>query len=281
MHSQTRMQLDKNFKPLASADFDLVTPRPLMGEHPCHADFCEESCTAEADDPRQNYLLAALPEEAFERLAPHLERITVPRADILYRFGDHLEYAYFPTTTTVSLLCTMEDGASIEVAVVGNEGLLGASILGDVALTQAMVLNPGCVYRLHAKWLEHEIDHYESLQPLLMRYTRTLIAQMAQTTGCVRRHSLEQQLCRWLLLNFDRMPSGNLSMTQELIAGMLGVRRESITEVAGKLQLAGLISYTRGHIEVLNRPGLETHACECYGVVKKEFSRLHADLSAA
>jgi CRP-like cAMP-binding protein len=280
MHSITRTYLDSNIKPLIGANFDLSLPPQLEGEQHRHTEFCQKSCTAESDDPRQNYLLAALPEDEFERIAPHLERLTMPRADILYRLGEKLEYAYFPTTATISLLCTMEDGASIEVAVVGNEGILGASILGNAALTQATVLNPGRAYRLNVKWLEHEVDHRGSLQPLLMRYTRTLIAQMAQTTGCVRRHSVEQQLCRWLLLNLDRTPSGNLSMTQELMASMLGVRRESITEVAGKLQLAGLISYTRGHIEVLNRPGLETQACECYGVVKKEFSRLHADLIA-
>jgi len=277
----TRIHLDSSIKPIVGVDCSLPSPPQLADAQHRHTDFCRESCATEPHDPRQNYLLAALPEDEFERIAPHLEPLAMPRADILYRFGEKLEYAYFPTTATASLLCTMEDGASIEVAVVGNEGILGASILGDAALTQATVLNPGCGYRLNAKWLKHEVDHRGSLQPLLMRYTRTLMAQMAQTTGCIRRHSVEQQLCRWLLLNLDRAPSSTLTMTQELMAGMLGVRRESITEVAGKLQLAGLISYSRGHIEVLNRPGLETQACECYDVVKKEFGRLHADLIAA
>ncbi len=233
-------------------------------------------------DPRQNYLLAALPENEFARIAPYLELITFTRADTLYRSGEKLKDAYFPTTATASLLCTMDDGTSVEVAVVGNEGILGASIFpgGDTALTQATILNLGFGYRLSAKWLKHEIDHVGSLRPLLMRYTQTLIAQMAQTSGCIRRHSVEQQLCRWLLLNLDRAPSGSLAMTQEWVAGMLGVRRESITEAAGKLQIAGLISYSRGRIEVLNRPGLETQACECYDVVKKEFGRLRSDLIA-
>ena len=281
MHSLTRIHLDSNFKTIVGTNFNLSTPPPQEREQHHHIDFCAESCAHESPGPRHNFLLAALPENEFERIAPHLEQFPLSRADILYRFGEKLEYAYFPTTATVSLLCTMEDGASIEVAVVGNEGILGASILGDAALTQATVLSPGYGYRLNAKWLKREVDHRGSMQPLLMRYTRTLMAQMAQTTGCIRRHSVEQQLCRWLLLNFDRASSSTLTMTQELIAGMLGVRRESITEVAGKLQLAGLISYSRGHIEVLNRPGLETQACECYDVVKKEFGRLHADLIAA
>lgn len=277
MHTITRIHPD-HLKPIAaSPDFNVSTPAQREGDSHRHSGFCQENCTAGSHDPRQNFLLAALPEEEFEHIAPHLEQLAMPRADILYRFGEALEYAYFPTTATVSLLCTMEDGASIEVAVVGKEGILGASILGDAALTQATILNPGYGYRLNAKWLKREA----SLQPLLMRYTRTLITQMAQTTGCIRRHTVEQQLCRWLLLNLDRASSSTLTMTQELMASMLGVRRESITEVAGKLQLAGLISYSRGHIEVLNRSGLETQACECYDVVKKEFGRLHADLIAA
>ena len=233
-------------------------------------------------DPRQNHLLAALPENEFTRIAPHLEPIAFTHADILYRSGEKLKDIYFPTTATASLLCAMDDGTSVEVAVVGNEGTLGASIFpGDnTALTQATILNTGSGYRLSAKWLKHEFDHVGALQRVLMRHTQTLIAQMAQTSGCIRRHSVEQQLCRWLLLNLDRAPSGSLAMTQELMAGMLGVRRESITEAAGKLQMARLISYSRGHIEVLDRPGLETQACECYDVVKKEFARLRSDLIA-
>ena len=253
-----------------------TTPRTLSTK-----DSTKDTDTSASLNPRRNYILAALPDEEYTRLAPHLELVELPRGEILYRFGEHLKYAYFPTTATAALLCTMDDGTSVEVAVVGHEGILGIStFLGSSgALTQATVLNPGFGYRINAKVLKQEASDYRgSFQPILMRYTQTLIAQMAQTTGCIRRHTVEQQLCRWLLLNFDRVPSGNLEMTQELIANMLGVRRESITEVAGKLQLAGLISYSRGHIEVLDRPGLETQACECYNVVKKELCRLHSEL---
>lgn len=249
-----------------------ATPRTLT---------TEDSDTSEPLNPCHNYILAALREEEYARVAPHLEWVELPRGEVLYRFGEQLKYAYFPTTATVSLLCAMDDGTSVEVAVVGHEGILGISTFlgGSGALTQATVLNPGYGYRINAKVLKQEASDYSgSFQPLLMRYIQTLIAQMAQTTGCIRRHTVEQQLCRWLLLNFDRVPSGNLEMTQELIANMLGVRRESITEVAGKLQVAGLISYSRGHIEVLDRPGLETQACECYKVVKKELCRLYSEL---
>lgn len=249
-----------------------LTPRPLP---------IKNSDRSEALNPCRNFILAALPETEYARLAPHLERVELPRGEILYRFGEQLKYAYFPTTATAALLCTMDDGTSVEVAVVGHEGILGIStFLGTSgALTQATVLHPGVAYRINAKVLKQEASNYHGSFPgLLMRYTQTLIAQMAQTTGCIRRHTVEQQLCRWLLLNFDRVPSGNLEMTQELMANMLGVRRESITEVAGKLQLAGLISYSRGHIEVLDRSGLETQACECYKVVKKELCRLHSEL---
>jgi len=232
-------------------------------------------------DPRQNYLLAALPEDEFARILPHLEAVEWRRAEVLYRYGNKLKHAYFPITATASLLCTMDDGASVEVAVVGNEGILGASIFmgGDIAQTQATVVNAGLGYQISLASLKQEFEDQGALQPLLMRYTQTLISQMAQTTGCIRRHSVEQQLCRWLLLNLDRAASENLLMTQELMAGMLGVRRESVTEAAGKLQHAGLISYTRGHIEVLDRPGLEHEACECYGVIKRAFGLLQSDLS--
>jgi CRP-like cAMP-binding protein len=281
MHSTSHAQLDKKLKPIVPMYFDRQPVPCLVSKPPPHNHFCSEHDEPEADDPRKNFLLAALPDDEYERIAPHLEPFPLPRADILYRFDEHLEYTYFPTTATVSLLCTMEDGASIEVAVVGDEGLLGASILGDTALTQATVLNCGNSYRLNAKWLKYEIEQHGYLQSLVMRYTRTLIAQMAQTTGCIRRHSVEQQLSRCLLLNLDRASCGSLTMTQEMMAGMLGVRRESITEVARKLQSAKLISYNRGHIEVLNRPGLEARACECYDVTKSELGRLHADLLAA
>ena len=280
MHSTSHAQPDKKLQPTVAMDFDRQAAPCFAPSPPAQSHFCSEH-DEERDDPRQNFLLAALPEEEYERIAPHLEQFLLPRADILYRFDEHLEYTYFPTTATVSLLCTMEDGASIEVAVVGGEGLLGASILGDAALTQATVLNSGNSYRLNAKWLKYEIAQHGYLQSLVMRYTRTLVAQMAQTTGCIRRHSVEQQLCRCLLLNVDRATCGSLTMTQEMMAGMLGVRRESITEVARKLQSANLISYNRGHIEILNRPGLEARACECYDVMKSELGRLHADLLAA
>lgn len=236
---------------------------------------------AEIFDPRQNYLLAAMRTEELERIAPHLELVSMPYTEILYECNEALRYAYFPTSATASLLCSLEDGVSVEVAVVGNEGVLDVSIfMGyNAALTMATIQTAGHGYRLPAKVLKREFDQGGSLQHLLMRYTRTLIIQMAQTTACNRRHSVEQQLCRWLLLNFDRVHSGSLAMTQELISNMLGVRRESITEAARKLQMEGLISYCRGHIKVLDRPGLETHVCECYDVVKKESERFFSDLN--
>ncbi len=238
---------------------------------------------AEIFDPRQNYLLAAMRTEELERIAPHLELVSMPYTEILYECNEALRYAYFPTSATASLLCSLEDGVSVEVAVVGNEGVLDVSIfMGyNAALTMATIQTAGHGYRLPAKVLKREFDQGGSLQHLLMRYTRTLIIQMAQTTACNRRHSVEQQLCRWLLLNFDRVHSGSLAMTQELISNMLGVRRESITEAARKLQTDGLISYCRGHIKVLDRPGLETHVCECYDVVKKESERFFSDLKIA
>ena len=280
MQSTSHAHQEKKLKPMLDMNFEFPTASCLESHPSPHTHFCSGKL-ARGEGPRQNFLLAALPDEEYERIAPHLEPFFLPRAEILYRFDERLEYTYFPTTATVSLLCTMEDGASIEVAVVGDEGLLGASILGDGALTQAMVLNPGDSYRLNAKWLKSEIEQHGYLQPLLMRYTRTLMTQMTQTTGCIRRHSVDQQLCRCLLLNLDRASCASLSMTQEMMAGMLGVRRESITEVARKLQSAKLISYNRGQIKILNRPGLEARACECYDVMKSEFGRLHADLLAA
>lgn len=235
-----------------------------------------------AHDPKQNYLLAAMPGDEFGRIAPHLELVSLKRGEALYEFEEALQYGYFPTTVIASLLCSMEDGASAEVAVVGNEGVLGVSIFmgGQTALTQATIQHSGHAYRLKSLVLKEEFDHCGALQHLLMRYTQTLIVQMAQTTGCNRRHSVEQQLCRWLLLNIDRLPTDELRMTQELIANMLGVRRESITEAAGKLQGAGVISYCRGHIEILDRPRLEAQACECYDIVKKQYDSLLADLMA-
>jgi CRP-like cAMP-binding protein len=232
-------------------------------------------------DAKQNYLLAAMPDAEFERIAPQLERVSLARGEVLYEFEADLKYGYFPTTALAVLMCNMEDGTSTEVAVVGNEGVLGVSIFlsEEGALTQAVVQHAGDAYRLKATHLKAEFDHCGQLQHVLLRYTQTLLTQMAQTTGCNRAHTVEQQLCRWLLQNMDRLPTDELRMTQEFIASMLGVRRESVTEAAGKLQQAGLISYCRGHIEILDRPRLEAQACECYDVVKKQYDGLMADLS--
>lgn len=233
-------------------------------------------------DPRKNCLLAAIPPQEFASLAQRLEPVTWTHGTLLYEFNEKLKYIYFPTSATVSLLCSMEDGAAVEVAEVGNEGVLDVAILlgGQGALTEAIVQTGGEGFRLAVKWLTQDNDQFPSLRTILMRYTRMLISQMAQTTGCMRRHSVEQQFCRCLLLNFDRMNSTNLAMTQELIAHMLGVRRETVTEAAGRLQQAGYISYRRGKIEVLDRPGLEAQACECYKVVRREFDSLRSDLAA-
>ena len=229
---------------------------------------------------RLNCLLTAIPEMEYRRIASDLEPVSLPRTTVLYNASDRLEYIYFPITLTASLICSMEDGSSVEVAKVGDEGVLDVSVLlgGEGALTQAIAQTDGQAYRMSTTRLRRELSRGGALQHVLMRYTQTLIAQMAQTTGCVRRHTVEQQLCRCLLLNFDRTRSSNLAMTQEVMANMLGVRRESISGAAARLQSAGYISYKRGHIEVLNRSGLETQVCECYGIVKKGFDRLRADL---
>jgi len=226
--------------------------------------------------PRQNHLLHALPIGDYERVASHLELIPMGLGDVLYESGSKLRYVYFPTTCIVSLLYVMEDGASAEIAVVGNEGLLGISLFmgGDTTPSRAIVQSAGHGYRLRAELLKTEFGRFGPTMHLLLRYTQALITQMAQTAVCNRHHSVDQQLCRWLLLSLDRLGSNELSMTQELIANMLGVRREGVTEAAGKLQNAGLISYGRGRITVLNRPGLEARCCECYQVVKTEFDRL-------
>ncbi len=226
--------------------------------------------------PKQNHLLDALPANDFERLASHLELIPVGLGDVLYESGGKLQYVYFPTTSIVSLLYVMEDGASAEIAVVGNEGILGISLFmgGESTPSRAIVQSAGHAFRLRAALLKEEFARYGPMMHLLLRYTQALITQMAQTAVCNRHHSVDQQLCRWLLLSLDRLASNELSMTQELIANMLGVRREGVTEAAGKLQDAGLIRYSRGRITVLDRPGLEARTCECYQVVKREFDRL-------
>ena len=226
--------------------------------------------------PSQNHLLDALPAVDYERLAAHLEPISMALGDVLYESGAKQRYVYFPTTCIVSLLYVMEDGASAEIAIVGNEGILGISLFmgGDTTPSRAVVQSAGDGFRLKADLLKSEFERFGPTMHLLLRYTQALITQMAQTAVCNRHHSVDQQLCRWLLLSLDRLATNELSMTQELIANMLGVRREGVTEAAGNLQDAGLIRYRRGEITVLDRPGLEARSCECYQVVKKEFDRL-------
>jgi CRP-like cAMP-binding protein len=226
--------------------------------------------------PHLNRLLDALPVEEYERIASHLELIPMGLGDVLYESGSKLRHVYFPTTAIVSLLYVMEDGASAEIAIVGNEGILGISLFmgGDTTPSRAVVQSAGHGYRLRADLLKAEFDLFGPTMHLLLLYTQALITQMAQTAVCNRHHSIDQQLCRWLLLSLDRLQSNELSMTQELIANMLGVRREGVTEAAGKLQKAGLIRYARGKITVLDRPALEKRSCECYQVVKDEMDRL-------
>ena len=231
-------------------------------------------------NPNQNHLLAALPTAEFERLVAHLERVPMPLGEVLYEPGGQMQHAYFPTTAIVSLHYVMESGASAETAGVGNEGVVGISLFmgGDSTPSSAVVQTAGHGYRLESRLLKQEFNRGGLLQRLLLRYTQALITQMFQTAACNRHHSVEQQLCRWLLLTLDRIPSHELIMTQELVASMLGVRREGITETAGMLQRAGVIRYRRGHIAVLQRSGLEARVCECYAVVKKELSRLLSDV---
>jgi CRP-like cAMP-binding protein len=226
--------------------------------------------------PRQNHLLAALPVEECQRLYPHLERVAMPLGKVLYESGNRLQHVYFPTNSIVSLLYIMNNGASAEIAVVGKEGLIGVALFmgGETMPNRAVVQSAGNAYRLPAKHLKQEFHRSGLLQQMLLRYTQALLTQMAQTAVCNRHHSVDQQLCRWLLLSLDRLSSHDLTMTQELIANMLGVRREGVTEAAGNLQKAGLIHYSRGRIRVVDRPGLEARVCECYQVVKREFDRL-------
>jgi len=232
--------------------------------------------THEPHSPHQNHLLSALPATDYERLASHLELVPMGLGDVLYESGAPLQYVYFPTTSIVSLLYVMEDGASAEIAVVGNEGILGISLFmgGDTTPSRAVVQSAGHGFRLKAALLKDEFGRFGPTMQLLLRYTQALITQMAQTAVCNRHHSVDKQLCRWLLLSLDRLSTNELSMTQELIANMLGVRREGVSDAAGRLQDAGLIRYHRGRITVLDRPGLEARACECYQVVRKEVDRL-------
>lgn len=230
--------------------------------------------------PNQNHLIAAMPEVEFKRIEPHLELVPLPLGKMLYEPGTQLQHAYFPTTAIVSLHYVVESGASAESAGVGNEGMVGIALFmgGDTTSSSAVVQTAGHAYRLPARLLKEEFNRAGLLQQVLLRFTQSLITQMAQTAVCNRHHSVEQQLCRWLLQTMDRVSVRELVMTQELIASMLGVRREGITEAAGNLQRAGLISYRRGHIAVLDRTGLETRACECYAVVRKELARLLSDV---
>jgi CRP-like cAMP-binding protein len=228
----------------------------------------------------QNHILAAFPTEEYERLSSHLELVAMPLGEVLCESGDQLRHVYFPTTSIVSLQYVLENGASAEIAVVGNEGILGISLFmgGNTTLSRAVVRSAGHGYRLEAHLLQQEFNRAGPVLRLLLRYTQALITQMTQTAVCNRHHSVEQQLCRALLLSLDRRSSDSLVMTQELIANMLGVRREGVTEAAGNLQRAGLIRYRRGHIDVLDRAGLETVVCECYSVVKVEYARLLSDI---
>lgn len=227
-------------------------------------------------DPCQNNLLAALPKDELARLLPDLELVEMSLGDTLYSPDTQMQHVYFPTTTIVSLLHVMESGASAEIAVVGKEGIVGISLFmgGETTSSWAVVQSAGSAYRLTGQRLKAEFFRAETLQRLLLRYTQALMTQMAQTAVCNRHHTVDQQLCRWLLLSLDRLPSNELTMTQELIANMLGVRREGVTEAAGRLQRDGLIKYVRGKITVLNREGLEHRVCECYRVVKIETDRL-------
>lgn len=227
-------------------------------------------------DPRQNHLLAALPEAEFARLAPHLELVSMPRLKVLCESGMHLRHVYFPTTTIASLLYVTENGESSEIAMVGNEGIVGVSLFtgGETTLSRVIVRSSGEAYQLSGKLLNQEFYRGGPMQSLLLHYTQALLTQMAQTLLCNRHHSLDQQLCRWLLQLFDRLPSSRLAITQELIANTLGVRRAGISEVAGNLRNAGLIKYHRDSITLLDRTGLEARACECYAVVRDEFNRL-------
>ena len=222
--------------------------------------------------PLQNHLLAALPPAIQQRLFPMLELVPLPLGKVLYESGDTMRYVYFPTDSIVSLLYVMESGASAEISVVGKDGIVGVSLFmgGESTSSRAVVQSAGSAYRLAGQKLKDEFNRHSELMQLLLRYTQSLITQMAQTAVCNRHHSIDQQLCRWLLLSLDRLPDNKLTMTQELIANMLGVRREGVTEAAGKLQKLGVIDYCRGHITVLDRSKLEALSCECYAVVKRQ-----------
>lgn len=238
--------------------------------------------TSVVHPPRGNQLLDALPEAEWLRWQPQLERVELPLGMVLYESGGTMGHVYFPSSAIVSLLYVLENGASAEIAVVGHEGIVGISIFmgGGSTPSRAVVQSAGKGFRMRASAMKEAFGRSGPVMHLLLRYTQALITQMTQTAVCNRHHTLDQQLCRWLLLSLDRLPSDNLVMTQELIANMLGVRREGVTEAALKLQKAGLIRYARGHIKVLDRPGLEQRTCECYAVVKTEYDRLLPQLQA-
>ncbi|MDQ2972606.1 MAG: Crp/Fnr family transcriptional regulator [Rhodanobacteraceae bacterium] len=229
-----------------------------------------------ATNPKRNELLATLPAAAWVRLSANMEPVELRLGEVIYESGAPQPYVYFPTDSIISLLFVMTNGDSAEIAIVGNEGLVGIALFmgGGTTPSRAVVQSGGSAFRVKAKYLRNEFEHAGALQEVLLRYTQALVTQMGQTAVCNRHHSLEQQFCRWLLMSLDRLPSNELSMTQELIANMLGVRREGVTEAAGRLQNAGVISYSRGRITVLDRPRLEKLSCECYEVVRQEFARL-------
>ena len=235
-----------------------------------------------APDPRQSHLLAVLPETERKLLLAHMELVELPSGTVIYESGDHLNHVFFPTTAIVSLLYELENGESAEIAMIGNDGIVGISLFmgSDTMPNRAVVISAGHAYRLPGQVLREEFNRGGALQHLLLRYTLAMLTLMAQTAVCNRHHTLDQQLCRWLLLCLDRLPSTDLIATQELIATMLGVRREGVTEAAGRLQGTGLIRYHRGRITVLDRPGLEARACECYEVVRKEYRRLLPEVIA-
>jgi CRP-like cAMP-binding protein len=235
-----------------------------------------ESMMVEQTDPRQNRLLAAIPAREWARFSPHLVPVKLELGQVLYESGTNQPFVYFPTDSIVSLLYVMEDGSSGEIAIVGNEGLVGISLFmgGRTTSSRAVVQSAGYGFRMKGRYIRDEFILAGSVQNLFLRYTQALITQMGQTAVCNRHHTVEQQLCRWILMSLDRLASNELAMTQELIANMLGVRREGVTEAAGKLQREGIIEYSRGRIRVLDRTRLETTTCECYDVVRKEFARL-------
>jgi CRP-like cAMP-binding protein len=230
-----------------------------------------------AQEPVHNHLLAALPQDARERIFPLLKRVELPLGTVVYEAGQEVEHVYFPTDSIVSLLSVMLDGASAEISVIGRDGIVGIAVFmgGDSTPSRALVQSAGTAFLLPASELKKEFHNHAEMRVLMLRYTQALITQMAQTAVCNRHHSIDQQLCRWLLLSLDRLPTAELIMTQDLIANMLGVRREGVTEAAGKLQKLGAIEYQRGRITVLDRPQLETLCCECYEVVKRETDRLN------